>query len=64
MLRKIFGITGSEWNALSLYGRFEQVVTWILTLFISAIIVMRERDDRKGITQSRESSREKCEPGR
>ena len=38
MYRKIFGITDSEWNALSFYGRFEQVVTWIVTLLVGAII--------------------------
>jgi uncharacterized membrane protein (DUF373 family) len=37
---KIFGITGREWNALSFYGRFEQVVTWILTLFNTVIIAV------------------------
>jgi uncharacterized membrane protein (DUF373 family) len=40
MHRKIFGITGNEWNALSFYGRFEQVVTWILTVLISVIIAV------------------------
>ena len=34
---KIFGISFGEWNAMSFYGRFEQIVTWILTLFIAAI---------------------------
>ena len=37
---KIFGTTGREWNALSFYGRFEQVVTWILTLFNTVIIAV------------------------
>jgi uncharacterized membrane protein (DUF373 family) len=37
---KIFGISFGEWNAMSFYGRFEQIVTWILTLFIAAIIAI------------------------
>jgi uncharacterized membrane protein (DUF373 family) len=37
---KLFGISREEWNAMSLYGRFEQVVTWILTLFIAIIIAV------------------------
>lgn len=37
---KIFGISFGEWNAMSYYGRFEQIVTWILTLFIAAIIAI------------------------
>jgi uncharacterized membrane protein (DUF373 family) len=39
-LTKIFGISFGEWNAMSFYGRFEQIVTWILTLFIAAIIAI------------------------
>jgi hypothetical protein len=31
---KIFGISSGEWNAMSFYGRFEQIVTWILTLCV------------------------------
>jgi uncharacterized membrane protein (DUF373 family) len=37
---KLSGISREEWNAMSLYGRFEQVVTWILTLFIAIIIAV------------------------
>ena len=37
-LRKIFGVSSGEWNAMSVYGRFEQLVAWILTLCIAIII--------------------------
>src|SRR3981081_4280458 len=37
---KIFGISSGEWNAMSFYGRFEQIVSWILTLCIAAIIAI------------------------
>jgi uncharacterized membrane protein (DUF373 family) len=37
---KILGISSDEWNAMSFYGRFEQIVTWILTLFIGIIIAI------------------------
>jgi uncharacterized membrane protein (DUF373 family) len=37
---KIFGISSGEWNAMSFYGRFEQIVTWILTLCIAVIIAI------------------------
>jgi uncharacterized membrane protein (DUF373 family) len=37
---KIFGITRGEWNAMSIYGQFEQIVTCILTLFIALIITV------------------------
>jgi uncharacterized membrane protein (DUF373 family) len=37
---KIFGISSGEWNAMSFYGRFEQIITWILTLFIGIIITI------------------------
>jgi uncharacterized membrane protein (DUF373 family) len=37
---KLFGISSGEWNAMSFYGRFEQIVTWILTLFIAVIIAI------------------------
>ena len=37
---KIFGISSGEWNAMSFYGRFEQIITWILTLFIGIIIAI------------------------
>jgi uncharacterized membrane protein (DUF373 family) len=37
---KIFGISSGEWNAMSFYGRFEQIITWILTLFIAIIIAI------------------------
>jgi hypothetical protein len=37
---KIFGISSGEWNAMSFYGRFEQIVTGILTLFIGVIIAI------------------------
>jgi uncharacterized membrane protein (DUF373 family) len=39
-LKKISGISSGEWNAMSLYGRFEQIVTWILTLCIAVIIAI------------------------
>src|ERR1700722_809753 len=39
-LTKISGISSGEWNAMSLYGRFEQIVTWILTLCIAVIIAI------------------------
>ena len=39
-LTKIFGISSGEWNAMSFYGRFEQLVTWILTLCIAVIIAI------------------------
>ncbi len=39
-LTKIFGISSGEWNAMSFYGRFEQIVTWILTLCIAVIIAI------------------------
>ena len=38
--KKIFGILSSEWNALSFYGQFEQIIAWILTLCIAAIIAI------------------------
>ena len=38
--RKIFGILSSEWNALSFYGQFEQIITWILTISIAIIITI------------------------
>ena len=38
--RKIFGIVSSEWNALSFYGQFEQIITWILTISIAIIITI------------------------
>src|ERR1700727_3034101 len=38
--RKIFGILLSEWNAMSFYGHFEQIVTWILTISIAVIITI------------------------
>jgi uncharacterized membrane protein (DUF373 family) len=37
---KIFGISSGEWNAMTFYGRFEQIITWILTLFIGIIITI------------------------
>jgi uncharacterized membrane protein (DUF373 family) len=37
---KIFGITHDEWKTMSFYARFEQVVTWILTLLIALIIAI------------------------
>ena len=37
---KLSGISRDEWNAMSLCGRFEQVGTWILTLFIAIIIAV------------------------
>ena len=37
---KIFGVSFVEWNTMSFYGRFEQIVTWILTLFIAVIIAI------------------------
>jgi uncharacterized membrane protein (DUF373 family) len=37
---KIFGISRGEWNAMSFYARFEQIVTWILTLFIAVVIAI------------------------
>jgi uncharacterized membrane protein (DUF373 family) len=37
---KIFGISSGEWNAMSFYGRFEQIVSCILTLFIAIIIAI------------------------
>jgi uncharacterized membrane protein (DUF373 family) len=37
---KIFSISSGEWNAMSFYGRFEQIVSWILTLCIAAIIAI------------------------
>jgi uncharacterized membrane protein (DUF373 family) len=39
-LTKISGISSGEWNAMSFYGRFEQIVTWILTLCIAVIIAI------------------------
>jgi len=39
-LRNIFGVSSGEWNAMSVYGRFEQIVTWILTLCIAVIIAI------------------------
>ena len=36
----IFGITSGEWNAMSFYRRFEQIVTWLLTLFIAVIVAI------------------------
>jgi uncharacterized membrane protein (DUF373 family) len=33
-------ITRSQWKAMSLYERFEQVVSWVLTLAISVVIVV------------------------
>jgi uncharacterized membrane protein (DUF373 family) len=39
-LTKIFGVSSGEWNAMSFYGRFEQIVTWILTLCIAVIIAI------------------------
>ena len=39
-ITKIFGVSSGEWNALSFYGRFEQIVTWILTLCIAVIIAI------------------------
>jgi uncharacterized membrane protein (DUF373 family) len=38
--RKIFGILSSEWNAMSFYGQFEQIITWILTISIAVIITI------------------------
>jgi uncharacterized membrane protein (DUF373 family) len=35
---KVLGIPVAEWDAMSLYARFEQIVTWILTLFIGVIV--------------------------
>jgi uncharacterized membrane protein (DUF373 family) len=35
---KVLGIPVVEWDAMSLYARFEQIVTWILTLFIGVIV--------------------------
>jgi uncharacterized membrane protein (DUF373 family) len=35
---KILGISRGEWNAMSFYGRFEQIATWILTFLIAIII--------------------------
>jgi hypothetical protein len=37
---RLSGISRDEWNTMSLYGRFEQIVTWILTLFIAIIIAV------------------------
>jgi hypothetical protein len=37
---KFFGISRSEWTAMSFYARFEQIVTWLLTLLISIIIAI------------------------
>ena len=33
-------ITHGEWDAMTLYQRFEQLVSWVLTLAISAVIVV------------------------
>ena len=33
-------ITRSEWSAMTLYGRFEQVISWLLTLAIAAVIMV------------------------
>jgi uncharacterized membrane protein (DUF373 family) len=38
--RKIFGISSSEWNAMSFYRQFEQIITWILTMSIAVIITI------------------------
>lgn len=33
-------LTRKEWDAMTLYQRFEQLVSWVLTLAISAVIVV------------------------
>ena len=38
--KRIFGVPGAEWDAMSLYARFEQIVIWILTLFIAVIVAV------------------------
>ena len=38
--KKIFGVSGPEWDAMSLYARFEQIVIRILTLFIAVIVAV------------------------
>ena len=38
--KRIFGVPGAEWDAMSLYARFEQIVIWILTLFIALIVAV------------------------
>jgi uncharacterized membrane protein (DUF373 family) len=35
-----FGITLDDWKAMTFYGRFEQVVSWVLALAISAVILV------------------------
>ena len=38
--KRIFGVPGAEWDAMSLYARFEQIVIWVLTLFIALIVAV------------------------
>jgi uncharacterized membrane protein (DUF373 family) len=37
---KKIDITRSEWTAMTYYGRFEQIISWLLTLAITAVIVV------------------------
>jgi len=36
----LFETTGRQWRAMTLYHRFEQVVSWILMLFVAVIIAV------------------------
>ena len=36
--RQGWEITRDEWRALSLYGRFEQLITWVLAATIGLIV--------------------------
>ena len=38
--KKAWGLSGVEGDGTSLYARFEQVVTWILTLFIGVMVTV------------------------
>jgi uncharacterized membrane protein (DUF373 family) len=39
-LEGLFGITRKQWSAMTLYHRFERIVSWILTSFITLMIAV------------------------